>query len=170
MSNKLKLFKMKIPCKNFVTSGGTFTAVAGTGIPYLSKTAANTTSMIAIPIPILQGHESGQGVKLKSVEIPIRLATANADSAPTVTLYRQNMLAVAGASADITASALTTTLTGATVTADANDRLLTCTVDSPALDYDTEDKAGYVANLRINAGTSTALRVYDAIAYFEVPV
>ena len=170
MSNRLKVFKKTLPLKNFITSGGTWNFVTNAGIPYISKTVADTTTLILIPIDVPQSHESGQGVKLKSLDIPIRVATEDLDSTPVVTLYRRNMDAVTGATADMVASTITCTTAGATVTKDANDRLITLTVDSPALDYDTDAKLSYFATLRLNAKDSSAIRVYDAIAYFEVPV
>lgn len=169
MSHRLKGYKVNVPINSARFSSGTWTFFTNSGVPYISKTAAVTASRLSLPITI-PSVDGEHGVKLKSVEIPIRVATADLDSAPIVTIYRRNMLAVAGATADLTASAITATTTGATVTSDAQDRLLTVTVDSPALDYTTEDKATYSIDLYINPDSGSLVRVYDAIAYFEVTV
>lgn len=170
MTDKLKNYKVTISAADIKNSGGTFGFNGNSGIPYLSKTAGADTPALWFPLIAPSAHESGQGLKLKSIEIPIRATTQNFNTTPTFTIYRRNMLALSDASVDNTASTLPCTLTGATVTANAKDRLLTISVTTPALDYDTEDKACYWGKLALDAGTSTALRIYDAIAYYEVTV
>lgn len=168
MADMLRPHKVPIPVKSFITSGGTWNFNGNTGIPYLSHTAADDSPVLTIPIPAPSSHEAGQGSKLTSIDIPIRATTQNFDTVPTVVIYRRNMLALTDATVDLTATTIPCTVTGATVTADANDRLITATVTTPALDYDTEDKASYYAVLSLDAGTATVLNVYDAIAYYQV--
>lgn len=164
----LQAFKVPINIGAMMTSGGTYALRINAGIPYLSKTAADDTTGIYIPIPI-PSVDGQHGAKLKSIEVPIRVSGQNLDATPSVNLYRRNMLAVAAAGTNLTASAITGTTTGATLTAAATDRLITFTVTDPALDYDTEDKASYCLRLGVNAGATSALRVYEALAYFEIP-
>lgn len=170
MTNQLTKYKNRVPIGSMFTSTGTWTRVTNSGIPYYSKSAAAETAKVTIPIQALSA-DGAFGGQLTTIDIPVRVATANLVSAPTLTVYRRNAsLAVTGAGTNMTASSVTGTLTGATITAAATDRLLRFTVTTPALDYGTDSKADYVAELTLHAATTSAIRVYDAIAYFQTTV
>lgn len=171
MPNESLKKKQVIPVKSMITSVGTWTAYTNTGIPYilLATTASARTPTVSIPIEI-DSTDGQHGVKLTSIEIPVRFGIANLATAPTLTLYRRNMLAVAGAGTNLSASSITGTKTGLTATKATTDRLLTFTVTTPALDYTTEDKASYALQLWFSTGASTTVRIYDAIAYYDIPV
>lgn len=169
MPYQAKAEKVLIPNKIMVFSTGTWTHLTNTGIPYASKAAAAGTSKILIPIS-LPSKDGQYGIKLTAIKVPIRVATAALVSTPTAELYKREMLAVAGASADIVASTITITSTGLTLTADAQDRLTTHTISSTEWDYSSSYDIDYNLILTMNAATTSAIRIYDAIAYYEVLV
>jgi len=138
------------------------------GLEYYAKSAADETGTYAIPITIPRSLEA-KGVRITKVELPVRVAVANLDADMTPKLYRQNMLAVAGASADITATEITSTNDfAAATTFDANDRLCTLTVTTPADDLATQGKCSYSLEIPvINAAAGTTIRIYPAIVYYE---
>lgn len=161
--------KKEVGIGNMFVSTGTWTRVTNAGLPYYSKAAAAETSKVVIPIPATNGAAEN-GLYLTSIDVPIRVATANLVSVPTATLYRRKTsLAVAAAGVNMVASSITGTSTGAKLTAAATDRLLTFSVTTPAYDYSTDAKCTYNLELKFNAATTSAIRVYDAIAYFSVP-
>lgn len=168
MSSNIRSYKRIVSVTSMTFTTGTWTYSSNTGIPKQTKTATDETSTINIPLnfPSVDGE---LGSRITKVEIPVRITTANLDAAPGLVLYRRNMLAVAGAGTDLTASTVTTTDDGV-VTAAATDRLWTVTVTTPAWDYTTEDKASYNLLATVNAGASTVVIVYDALVYYDLIV
>lgn len=170
MPNVLTSFKRQTPIQPSDASTGTWSRTTNSGLPFISKSAAAAVSLIAFPLPV-ESRAGEFGAQLDGIDIPVRIATANLVSTPTLTVYRRNAsLAATGAGTNMTASTIAGTLTGATVTAAATDRLLRWTRTTPAIDYSSDAKADYVAVLRLNAATTTAIRIYNAITYFSVPV
>jgi hypothetical protein len=167
MTNKLDTFIHPIPIGEMFASTGTWSTITNSGVPYLSKAAAAHTTKVMIPVPAL-GQSGLGGRALTKVEVPVRVATAALVSTPTATLYRRNNAAVAAAGTDMAASTVTTSKTGLTTTAAATDRKITVTVSTPALD--TTNNYSYFLQLTFNTATTTALRVYDAIAFYQLPV
>lgn len=162
-------YKKELPVGSMFTSTGTWTRVTNSGLPYYSHGAAAETTKVVIPIPAPSGSAE-TGLQLTSIDVPVRVATANLVSVPTATLYRRkSSLAVAAAGTNMVASSVTGTVTGAKLTAAATDRLLTFTVTTPAFDYATDSKMTYNLELKFNCATTSAVRVYDAIAYYSVP-
>lgn len=165
-----KIHEMTLPISvkqmNFAT--GTWTYASNSGIPYVAKNAADETSVVTIPImlPALRGEI---GVKLKSIEVPLRITTADLDAVIAGTLYRTNSyLAVAAGGVDITATSIAITEAGTSVTAAATDRLYVATIPTPDWDFtSTRTKQSYQLNLSLNAGAASIIRVYDAAAIYE---
>lgn len=166
MSETLKNRTLPISVKQMNFATGTWTYTYASGIEKMRKTATDETATVTIPIHIPRQSDQ-HGVKLKSIDVMIRVATADLDAVPGCTLYRQDFdLVVAGATGDQAAVAVTTTDNGV-VTADAQDRLLTITVTNPALDYGTETTCAYLLELTFNAAASTVVDVYKAFAKYE---
>jgi hypothetical protein len=165
--NEVELVQV-IPTTNMIFATGTWSDTASSGITYKGKTTANTTSVVSVLItpPRLDDQF---GTKLEEIVFNYRAATQALDAAPTCTLYRVALDTVAGASDDIDATALTITHDGV-ATVDSNDRKLTVTISDPAYDYSTESRCYYQLDVTLNAGTSTALRVYAAEAKFITQV
>lgn len=159
------------PITQMIFTTGTWTNTQSSGAVYAAKTAADNTPVITIPITPPGGRRADQfGTKLTKIEIPYRATTADLDAVPGAVLYRSDEdLVVAGATGDVSVATVTTTNDGV-VTADANDRLLTVTVTSPAYDYDTEAKCTYNLVLTMNCAAGTVLWIYAAKAYFEALV
>jgi hypothetical protein len=161
--------EIQLPVGTYITSTGTWTRVTNSGLPYYSKTAAAETAKVVIPVAVDKGALE-TGTQLTSIAVPVRVATANLVSVPTATLYRRKTsLAVAGAGTNMTASSVTGTVTGAKLTAAATDRLLTFTITTPGWDYSYDPATTYNLELSFHAATTTAIRVYDAVAYYSVP-
>lgn len=159
-----KQLPISVKQMNFAT--GTWTFNNSSGLVFMSKGAADETSTVTIPVHIPRSTAQF-GTKLKSVKVPIRVATADLDAAATADIHRIDMDAVvSGATGDAAAVAITETDNGV-VTADANDRLFTVTITSPDWDYSTEATATYVVTLTLNAATTSAIRVYDAYAVYD---
>lgn len=130
------------------------------------KTAGDTTSTIDIPIA-LPRRAGEHGIKLTGLAIAYRSTTEALDAVPTLTLYRQDYdLVVAGATGDVVATTVATT-GDAVVTADAQDRLMTFTVDTPEWDYGSETRCTYFARLTINAGANAVVSVLGAFALYN---
>ncbi len=165
----LKMHQMILPisCKVFNFATGTWTYAANSGNPYFSKGAADETAVVTIPIllPLMRGEV---GVQLDKIEVPLRIATADLDAVVAGTLTQANYYkAVAAAGTNMDTTAVTITETGAQVTAAATDRLYTATISSPALTYtSTVTAVGWQLSLSLNAGATSAIRVYDALAYY----
>ncbi len=158
---------LPVSCRMFNFATGTWTYSANSGNPFYSKGAADETATVTIPIklPLLRGEV---GVQLDKIELGIRIATADLDAVLAGTLTQANHYkAVAAAGVNMDTTAVTITETGASVTNAATDRLYTATVSSPALTYtSTVTAVSWELQLVINAGATSAIRVYDALAYY----
>jgi len=165
MNNRVQKSFTVAAASHFVDVATNWTLVGTGGICHNAKAAADETQTYTIPINIPRTINV-QGIKITKIEVPMRVAVANLDAAMAPTLYRINMLAVAAANVDITASTITTT-DDTFVAFDANDRLLTVTVTTPIDDLTTQAKCSYSLNLTLNAASTTTIRVYDAIVYYE---
>jgi hypothetical protein len=150
---------------HFVNVATNWTLVGTSGIIHNAKAAADETQLYTIPINIPRTINV-LGIKITKIEVPMRVAVADLEAAMDPTLYRVNMLAVAAANVDITATTITTT-NDTFIAFDANDRLLTVTVTTPIDDLATQAKCSYSLNLTLNAAATTTIRVYDAIVYYE---
>lgn len=161
-------FQLPISCKQFNFATGTWTYAANSGNPYFAKTATDETSTVTIPI-MLPFMSNEFGVKLKSIKVPLRITTADLDAVVAGTLTRTNYYkAVAAAGTNMDTTAVTITETGTAVTAAATDRLYTATISSADWVYSsTITVVGYQLNISLNAGASTIIRVYDAIAVYD---
>lgn len=158
--------QLPISIKKMDFATGTWTFNQSSGVVFMSKSAADETSTITIPIHIPRRNDQ-YGARLKEIKFPYRATTANLDAVPSVTLYRNEFdLVVAGATGDAAATAVTTTNDGV-VTANAKDRLLTITVSSPEWDFSTESLATYTLVLGFNCGATTVLRAYSAFAIYD---
>lgn len=145
---------------------GTWTPTFSSGSSFSLKTATAETSNIYIPLS-LERNSRFRGVRLKSIDLYVRITTADLSSAPTLTLFRRDYDAVvAGATGDATVVTVPTT-NNAVVTADANDRLWTVTVTNPEWDLDTEAEATYMLQVTLPCAASTVVRFYHATAVFE---
>ena len=162
-------YQRRIPLTPYNSGGVSPTRVQNTGNPYIGRSAALSTVTFSIPLCI--DHRSGEiGAQLDAIDIPFRLATENAVSTITMTVYRRNTsIPVVGTPGNITASTVAGTLTGSGLTANSADRLLHWVPTTPALDYSSDHKADYTAQVTFNLGTTSALRVYDPIVYFSIP-
>jgi hypothetical protein len=163
-----KEFRIAVPISNMYQSGtGTFTKITAqnnSGVSYLSKTAATGTFYNEFEIPGLPIVQAEYGVDLLKIEVPVRIATQNLNSAPIFSLYRESMVAVTGGGTNITASSVGITVVD-TGTFLATDRLFTITVTSPASDFGITDPA-YTMSCKFNCGTSTVLRLYKPRVYY----
>lgn len=165
----LKAHQMILPVsvRSFNFATGTWTYSANSGIPFYSKGAADETAVVTVPIklPVMRGEV---GVQLDKIEIPLRIATADLDAVLAGVLTRCNHYkAVTAAGTNIDTTAVTITETGTAVTNAATDRLYTATVSSPAFSYDgTVTAVSWELQLTINAGATSAIRVYDALVYY----
>ncbi len=162
------LFTRVIPVTTFKFTTGTWTTATSGGILSASKSATDETTTVSIPI-CLDRRDGEIGVKLTSIEVPLRITTADLDAVIAGTLSRVNLKAVTTAGTNIDATAITITETGTGVTANAADRLYTATISSPAYDFTTQDECYYQLDLSINAAATTVVKVYSATAKFARP-
>lgn len=168
-----KKIRKFIPLTDLNFSAGTWAYTIASNIHSQNKSAADTTTVMSIPITMPSGRDF-YGAKLEGFSVVAEVSTADLDAVPSATLQRQDYDAVdttasatslvAKTSIDITAGA------GCVVTADAQQRLWSWTVDSPAADYDTEQAAQYIAEVTINAGASSVVKIFGAYADFIVLV
>ncbi len=162
-----RTYRQPLPLALHMFATGTWTFTANTGIGYWGKSAANETSVLTLPIslPFISGE---QGVKLRSIELRHRIATQDLDAVLAGTLYRRNLY-LAAADTDITATTITGTETGAEVGSDAQDQPpYIFTITDPAWVYSsTITLVDYQFSLSINCGTSTAFRLYSAVAVYD---
>jgi hypothetical protein len=160
--------QLYIPPSLYKITTGTWTLTSSSGILYQLKTATDETSTVSIPIA-LPAYAGEFGQKLKSIEVPLRITTADLDAVIAGTLYRVNdYLAVAAAGVDITATSVTITETGAAVTAAATDRLYTATISSPDWVYtSTLTKVHYQLDISLNCGATTVVRAYGATVNYD---
>lgn len=155
-----------IPHQLMTFTTGTWTNTFASGRSSNVKTAGDTTSTIDIPIP-LPRRAGEHGVKLTGLDIAYRNTTADLDAVPTLTLYRQDYdLVTSEAGNDVVATTIATT-GNAVVTTDADDRLMTFTVNAPQWDYGSETRCTYFARLTINAGASSVVSVLGAFAKYN---
>jgi hypothetical protein len=159
---------LPLSVKSFGLTTGTWTLTqSNSGIPKASKSAADETTTISIPIviPRLSGEF---GVRLKKILLPYKATTANFDAVPVTNLYKTNLYkATSGAAANVDATAVSVSNDGV-VTASANDRLLTITVSAPDFDYATGvTHVNYNLDVVLDCAAGTVLTVYDAIAVYD---
>lgn len=160
--------QQQLPVKTYDLNTGTWTFTQSSGIYYAGKSAAAETTVASIPIAIPR-LDNQYGIRLRAINIPVRVGTADLSSAPTITLYQQNLgVPTNGTPANVTATTIATT-NNALVTNNAADRLWTVTVTTPAL----ENAAGavpdqsYLLVLSIPCAAGTVLRIYDATAVYD---
>ena len=158
--------RVPVSLKDLNIATGTWTYTNSSGLLYMLKTAADETSVITYTLPIARRSDQF-GIKLIGIYNPIRVTTANLDAAPTSVIYRNDFdLVVAGASGDVTTATITTTNNGV-VTADANDRMLITTVDSPEWDHATEAECNYTHSLTLDCAAGTVVRIYPPIVVYD---
>lgn len=155
-----------IPCSSYKITTGTWTLTNSAGLLYQLKTAAAETSVISIPICIPR-RDVELGGKLIKIDVPLRITGADLSGVLVGTLYRVNTLAVNTPGTNNTATALTITEAGTSVTLNAADRLYTATISSPAFDLSTQDECHYQLDLSVPCAASTVVRAYSAIAYYN---
>lgn len=155
-----------IPHQQMTFTTGTWTDTFASGRSSMVKTAGDTTSTIDIPIS-LPRRVGEHGVKLKSIDIAYRNTTADLDAVPTLVLYRQDYDLVTSAAGDDVVATTIATTGDAVVTADADDRMMTFTVDDADWDYDAEARCTYFARLTVNAGASSVVSVLGAFVNFN---
>jgi hypothetical protein len=158
--------KKFIPHQKMTFTTGTWTDTFSGGRSSNVKTAGDTTSTVDIPIDL--PRRSGEhGVKLTSLQVAYRCTTAALDAAPSLVLYRQEYdLVTAAADGDVVAATVATTGDGV-VAADAQDRIVTFTVDEPDWDYSTEGSCTYFARLTLDAGASSVVSVLGAFVNYN---
>jgi len=155
-----------IPHQLMTITTGTWTDTFASGRSSAVKTAGDTTSTIDIPIP-LPRRAGEHGVKLTGIDIAYRNTTEALDAVPTLVLYRQDYdLVTSEAGDDVVATTIATT-GNAVVTADADDRIMTFTVDEPEWDYGSETRCTYFAHLTINAGANSVLSILGAFVKYN---
>lgn len=152
-----------VPLKDINATVGTWTLTLASNLLSLDKTAADNTSVLHIPVNIPRRADF-YGVQLTAVNVFALVTTADLDAAPTMVLSRQDydlVDATASATSAVTATTIATTAgAGVVVTADADYRLWSFTVNSPAADYATEAKCDYHAALTINAAAGSVVKIY----------
>lgn len=157
--------RLPVSVKDLNIATGTWTYTVTSGAIYMLKTATDETSVITFSLPIPRRSDQF-GVKLRKVEVPIRVITADLDAAPTCVIYRiDNDLIVAGATGDHAVATVATTDNGV-VTADAQDRKLIITVTTPDWDYDTEAECQYNCSISLNCA-GTVVRVYPPVIVYD---
>lgn len=162
------LYTVNIPVTTMKFTTGTWTTSTTSGILSATKTATAETAVVSIPICVPR-RDGEIGMKLNSIDVPLRITTADLAGVLAGTLYRVNQNAVNTPGTNITASTLTITETGTSVTANAADRLYTATISIPAYDFTTQDECYYQLDLSINAASTTVVKVYSAVAKFARP-
>lgn len=156
-----------IPHAAMIFTTGSWSNSYSAGLSSRLKSANAETTTVDVPISLSRRTDIG-GIKLNSVQLIYRATTADLSGAITVALHRQEFdLVVAGATGDVVAAAIATTNDGV-VTADANDRKLTVTVTSPALDLATETDCTYWLRVTFPCAAGTVLSVSGAIVNYEV--
>lgn len=155
-----------IPHQLMTFTTGTWTDTFSSGRSSNVKTAGDTTSTIDIPIP-LPRRAGEHGTKLTGLAIAYRNTTADLDEVPTLTLYRQDYDLVTSSAADDVVATTIATTGDAVVTADADDRLMTFTVDDPQWDFGSETRCTYFARLTINAAETSVVSVLGAFAKYN---
>lgn len=162
------LFTRQVSPGAYKITTGTWTLTNSSGILYQLKTATAETSVISIPLNV-ERRDGEIGVKITSVEVPLRITGADLSGVVAGTLYRVNMNAVTTPGTNITATALTITETGTSVTLNAADRLYTATITTPAYDFATQDECSYQLDLSLPCAASTVVRAYGAIIHYALP-
>jgi len=162
------LFTRQVSPSAYKITTGTWTLTNSSGILFQLKTATAETSVISIPI-LLERRDGEIGVKLTSVEVPLRITGADLSGVVAGTLYRVNMKAVTTPGTNIDTTTLTITETGTSVTLNAADRLYTATISSPAYDFSTQDECSYQLDLSLPCAASTVVRAYGAIVHYARP-
>lgn len=152
-----------VPLKDINATVGTWALTLASNILSLDKSAADNTSVLHIPVNVPRRADF-YGVQITGVNVFAVVTTADLDAAPTLVLSRQDydlVDATASATSAVSATTIATTAgAGVVVTADANDRLWSFAVDSPAADYGTEVKCDYHAVLTINAAATSVVKIY----------
>lgn len=160
--------KIYIPPSNYKITTGTWTLTSSSGIMYQLKTATAETSVISIPIPM--PYLAGEfGARLTSINVPLRITTADLSGVASGALYLVNdYKAVAAAGTNIDTTAVTITETGTAVTAAATDRLYTATISSTAFFItSTVTEGHYQLELSLPCASTTVVRAYGATAIFD---
>lgn len=160
--------KLYIPPSNYRITTGTWTLTSVSGIMYQLKTAGAETSVISIPIPA--SYLGGEfGLKLKAIDVPLRITTADLSSAIVGSLFLVNdFKAVTGAGTNIDTTAVTITETGAAVTAAATDRLYTATISTQSFFVTSTVVEGhYQLDLSLVCPATTVVRAYGAHAIYD---
>lgn len=153
--------QIPVPFANLNFSAGTWALTDATNVFTIDKTAADNTTVVRFVLPLPRRSDI-YGVKINGIYLPAFVTTANLDAAPTIALYRQDYSAVdatASATSVITSTAITLTAgAGLVVTADADPRLWSATVTTPAVDS-SFTRCVYVCEITIDAGASTVVKL-----------
>ena len=140
-------------------SSGSYSAV--------HSTAANT-STIDIPIIIPRSQEA-LGLQINSIDIPYFCGTADLAATPTATLYRHDLISVAGGGTNTVVDTIATT-NNAVVTHQTTDQKFTVAVTSPTFDS-TVSAVGYNAvvynlHLTVQTAATTVFNLYAPVVYY----
>lgn len=159
------------------TSFGTWTWAFNAGTPRQQKTAAAETGAFYVNINPAQLLGENTGRKLKRIDVPLRIFTADLTAPITTTLYRYydnaTQYGTSNSAYNMTSNGLTTT-TGTQVTNSAVDRVVTVTINNPAYDSGTLNAASqpvtnvnYILEVIIPTATTTGLYAYGAHVTYE---
>lgn len=157
-----------VSLQSLLLSGGTWTASNSSNVAKQARTAGAGTAVVAFDIPAPM-TDLQFGRRLKSVSVMFMASTADLTGAITVSLAKYNTSKAAVApTTTIDATNIPVTLTGSGVTASANARLLTATVNTQAFDS-TGAPASDTFNCIVSfpCAATTVLEIYGVTYQFD---
>lgn len=155
-----------IPPEQAQYTVGTFTDAVNSNVWSKSKSAANDTSVIKIPVPIPQNSVALKGSKLVSIDIWFKVATAALDASSAV-IYKATLPADAAAYAAPASQAFSydTGHDTAGERIDVDEHKMTLTLTTPIwLDDDDE----VYVEFTVDAATTSAFDYYGARANYTL--
>jgi hypothetical protein len=149
-------------------SAGTWADAVASNVWCKSRSAADASFTIAIPLLLPSNSAALKGAYLQSIDVWYSIATAAADDFATTALYADALAASGTAN---TAASITVTLDAAHDTAAerkaAGDHRLTLTLSTPVwVDHD----AAYHVELVVDAAATTVFKLFGARANYTLRI
>jgi hypothetical protein len=149
-------------------SAGTWADAVASNVWCKSRTAADASFTIAIPVLLPSNAAALKGTYLKSIDVWYSIGTAAADDFASVALYADALPASGSA---VTAAAVAVTLDAAHDTAAerkaAGDHKLTITLSTPVW---IDNNAAYHVELLVDAAATTVFKLFGARANYTLRI
>jgi hypothetical protein len=155
-----------IPANEITKTAGTWTETVAGNIYACARTAGAATFNLIIPVRVMSNVQAAQGIRLKSIDVFYKIATASLNGMATVALSKMtgkvHGSAVVGAG--VTVSLDSSHGSSANRSSQA-DHKMTVTLASPM--WVLRDEL-YVLYITCDAAATTAFTLYGAQANFEL--